>query len=78
MQTIAGRSINELFRRHLLPIGLAFHGGMEVIAYEWGAPTYLDNDAPDAIAHQTITDVYSRYANAIPLQTSYDYGTMNE
>ena len=27
MQTTAGRSINELFRSHLFPIGLTFHGG---------------------------------------------------
>ena len=39
MQTIAGRSINELWRSHLFQIGLTFHGGMEVIGYEWGAPT---------------------------------------
>ena len=78
MQTIAGRSINELFRSHLFPIGLTFHGGMEVIGYEWGAPTYLNKDAPDAIAQDTIAEGYSRYANGFPSHRAYDYGTMND
>ena len=78
MQTIAGRSINELFRSHLFPIGLTFHGGMEVIGYEWGAPTYLDKDAPDALAQDTIAGAYSRYANGFPHHQAYDYGTMND
>jgi hypothetical protein len=78
MQTIAGRSINELFRSHLFPIGLTFHGGMEVIGYEWGAPTYLNKDAPDAVAQNTIAEGYSRYANGFPQHRAYDYGTMND
>eukprot|EP00804_Cyclotella_cryptica_P001296 CCRYP_017910-RA/>CCRYP_017910-RA protein AED:0.11 eAED:0.17 QI:0/0/0/1/0/0.33/3/0/709 len=78
MQTIAGRSINELFRSHLFPIGLTFHGGMEVIGYEWGAPTYLNKDAPDALAQDTIANAYSRYANGFPHHRAYDYGTMND
>lgn len=78
MQTIAGRSINELFRSHLFPIGLTFHGGMEVVSYEWGAPTYLNKDAPDAAAQDAIASAYSRYANGFPGHVPYDYGTMND
>ncbi|KAL7534566.1 hypothetical protein ACHAXR_005959, partial [Thalassiosira sp. AJA248-18] len=78
MQTTAGRSINELFRSHLFPIGLTFHGGMEVIGYEWGAPTYLHKDAPDAIAQHTIAGAYSRYANGFSGHAPYDFGTMND
>eukprot|EP00571_Detonula_confervacea_P003463 CAMPEP_0172329022 /NCGR_PEP_ID=MMETSP1058-20130122/60661_1 /TAXON_ID=83371 /ORGANISM="Detonula confervacea, Strain CCMP 353" /LENGTH=871 /DNA_ID=CAMNT_0013046167 /DNA_START=25 /DNA_END=2640 /DNA_ORIENTATION=- len=78
MQTIAGRSINELFRSHLFPIGLTFHGGMEVIGYEWGAPTYLNKDAPDAIAQNTIASAYSKYANGFHGHSAYDFGTMND
>ena len=29
-----------MFRRHVFQVGITFHGGMEAIAYEWGAPTY--------------------------------------
>jgi len=78
MQTIAGRSINELFRSHLFPIGLTFHGGMEVIGYEWGAPTYLNKDAPGEVAQRTIASAYSRYANGFKGHTPYDFGTMND
>ena len=78
MQTVAGRSINELFRSHLFPIGLTFHGGMEVIGYEWGAPTYLNKDAPGAIAQRTIASAYSRYANGFEGHRPYDFGTMND
>ncbi|KAL7433171.1 hypothetical protein ACHAXM_003516 [Skeletonema potamos] len=78
MQTIAGRSINELWRSHLFQIGLTFHGGMEVIGYEWGAPTYLNLDAPDALAQEQIAQAYSRYSNGFPGHVAYDYGTMND
>ena len=39
-QSATGRVVNELFRRHIFQVGITFHGGMEAIAYEWGAPTY--------------------------------------
>lgn len=78
MQTIAGRSINELFRSHLFPVGLTFHGGMEVIAYEWGAPTYLGKDSPDSGAQRDVASAYSRYANGFAGHAPYDYGTMND
>jgi len=78
MQTIAGRSINELWRSHLFQIGLTFHGGMEVIGYEWGAPTYLNLDAPDALAQNEIASAYSRYSNGFPGHLAYDFGTMND
>ncbi|KAL7450557.1 hypothetical protein ACHAWC_002466 [Mediolabrus comicus] len=78
MQTIAGRSINELWRAHLFQIGLTFHGGMEVIGYEWGAPTYLNYNAPDALAQEQIANAYSRYSNGFHGHAAYDYGTMND
>jgi hypothetical protein len=33
MQTIAARTINELFRLHMFQLSFTFHGGMEVIGY---------------------------------------------
>ncbi|KAL3769563.1 hypothetical protein ACHAWU_005515 [Discostella pseudostelligera] len=78
MRTIAGRSINELFRSHLFPIGLTFHGGMEVIGYEWGAPSHLNEVAPDALAQNTIASAYSRYADGFNGHVPYDFGTMND
>ena len=78
MQTIAARSINELYRSHLFSIGLTFHGGMEVIAYEWGAPSYMNKDAPDNRAQDDIASAYSRYANSFTGHGAYEYGTMND
>ena len=50
MQTIAGRTINEIFREHMFQISLTFHGGTEVVSYEWGAPTYNKKLSPDDVA----------------------------
>eukprot|EP00871_Galdieria_phlegrea_P002684 jgi/Galph1/3416/GphlegSOOS_G2081.1 len=36
MQTVAARTINELFHRHLFQMLLTFHGGTNVLGYEWG------------------------------------------
>ncbi len=58
MQTIAGRSINELFRRHLFQIALTFHGGMEVVSYEWGAPSYSGKISPGKIHLLLFMKVY--------------------
>lgn len=43
MQTIAGRTFNEVFRQHMFQLSLTFHGGTEVIAYEWGKQTLTTN-----------------------------------
>lgn len=51
---------------------------MEVIGYEWGAPTYLNKNAPDAIAQNVIAGAYSRYANGFSGHVPYDFGTMND
>lgn len=78
MQTIAGRSINEVFRDHLFQLSLTFHGGMEVIGYEWGAPTYSDYLSPDDTAQKEISAGYSRFAGRFGDTPSYQTGTMNE
>ncbi|KAA8497211.1 Carboxypeptidase D [Porphyridium purpureum] len=36
MQTFAARAINELFRAHMFQLMITFHGGTNVIGYEWG------------------------------------------
>ena len=40
MQTITGRTVNEIYRDHLFQLSLTFHAGMEIVSYEWGAPTW--------------------------------------
>jgi Zinc carboxypeptidase len=74
MQTIAGRTLNEIFQRHMFQLSLTFHGGMEVVGYEWGAPSYLDKTSPDDIAQHAIAAAYSRYAGGFGHTKAYDFG----
>jgi hypothetical protein len=77
MQTIAGRTINELFRSHLFQMSLTFHAGTEVVAYEWGAYPYK-NFSPDDTAQRDIANSYSHYAGDFDGTPLYRTGTMNE
>jgi hypothetical protein len=78
MQTIGGRTLNEVFREHMFQLSLTFHGGMEVVAYEWGAPTYLESLSPDDEAQSQIASAYSRFGGGWENSHPYDYGTMND
>ena len=79
MQTIAGRTVNELFQRHLFQMSLTFHAGTEVVGYEWGAFPYLPtNLSPDDAAQVEISSGYSRFAGGFDGTKSYETGTMNE
>ena len=78
MRTVAGRSLNEIFRDHMFQLSLTYHGGMEVIGYEWGAPTYLNYLSPDDTAQAEIAAAYSRYGGAFKSSPAYKYGTMND
>jgi hypothetical protein len=78
MQTIAGRTLNEIYRDHLFQLAFTFHAGMEVVAYEWGAPTWLNHFSPDDVAQETIASAYSRYGGGWSKSKPYNYGTMND
>jgi len=78
MQTIAGRTLNEVFREHMFQLSLTFHGGTEVIGYEWGAPSYLHKWSPDDQAQAEIAHAYSRFAGGWSGTRPYDVGTMND
>ena len=77
MVTIAARTLNEVFREHMFQLSLTFHGGMEIIAYEWGAPTYDQVDSPDDTAQKQIAAAYSRYAGGWKETEPYQIGAMN-
>ena len=36
MRTIAARSINEIWRHHVVQLAITFHGGDHLIAWPWG------------------------------------------
>jgi hypothetical protein len=79
MQTIAGRTLNEVFREHLFQLSLTFHGGMEVIGYEWGAPTWLGKGpSPDDTAQAQIATAYADFAGRWTTTQPYEHGTMND
>jgi len=57
---------------------VTFHGGMEAVAYEWGAPSHSET-APDAVSQAQISDLYARYGGSISSESpQYPTGTMNE
>lgn len=78
MQTIAGRTLNEIYREHMFQLALTFHAGMEVVAYEWGAPSWLNHLSPDDEAQSQIAAGYSRYGGGWAKSRPYNYGTMND
>jgi hypothetical protein len=78
MQTIAGRTLNEIYREHMFQLALTFHAGTEVVGYEWGAPSWLNHLAPDDEAQQQIGSGYSRYGGGWSKSRPYPYGTMND
>jgi hypothetical protein len=41
MQTIASRTLNELFREDIFQFCFYFHGGVELIGYTWGNDSYM-------------------------------------
>jgi len=67
MQTIAGRTLNEVFREHMIQLSLTFHGGMEVVANEWGATTFLNYGTPEYTSQHDIASesAYSQYGGGV-------------
>ena len=78
MRTIAGRTVNEIYREHMFQLALTFHGGMEVVAYEWGAPSWYDHISPDDEAQSQIGGAYSQYGGGWSHSKPYKHGTMND
>lgn len=81
MVTVAARAVNELFRTHLFRILITFHGGTNVIAYEWGDMTHCEQynckPAPDALIMDALAKRLSAYAGpAGPFEGAYPTGTM--
>ena len=60
----------------MFQLALTFHGGMEVVAYEWGAPTWLDHFSPDDEAQSQIAAAYSRFGGGWSTSKPYNFGTM--
>ena len=83
MLTIAARSLNELYRAHLLQLVITFHGGMQAIAYNWGSFNYYSGKphrSPDDTSQRGIAEQMSRFAGTgnVAGQRLYPTSTMND
>ena len=83
MQSIAARTINEVFRDDMFRIALSYHGGIEVLAYEWGTPSRYFGSCPDLHSQSAITDSARAYAGNFTTDDPingriYRVGDMNE
>jgi len=79
MQTTAARALNELFRRHLFQLSITYHGGMVMIAYEWGSPNHPSGQdvSPDNAAQLGLAKAMSQYGGKGVTSSNYPYGTLN-
>jgi Zinc carboxypeptidase len=82
MQTIAARTMNELFRHYLVSNSLTFHGGIELLGYEWGSPSHFGKLSPDDVAQDQLAHSYSVYGGNFVGEDGEDhpdylYGDMN-
>lgn len=78
MQSIAARTLNEIYRDHMIQMSLTFHGGMEAIAYEWGATSWgYSTLSPDDKGQYDVSAAFSRIAGGFGTTPVYEYGDMN-
>ena len=77
MESIAGRTINEVFRDDMFRIGLTFHAGIALIGYEWGNPSHTAYKSPDDTAQNQLAAAMSSYGGPVDGQ-NYHYGQMND
>jgi Zinc carboxypeptidase len=82
MQSIAARTLNELFRHYLISNSFTFHGGTELLGYEWGNPSHFGSLSPDDVAQDQLARSYSVYGGSFRGEDGEDhpdymYGDMN-
>jgi hypothetical protein len=62
----------------MFQLSLTFHGGMEVIGYEWGAPSYKASVSPDDFAQHQVASAYSHFGGGWKDSAPYKFGNMND
>lgn len=78
MRTIAGRTCNELFLDHLFQMSMTFHGGIELIGFEWGALVMPGNKiSPDDNGQRILSSAMAEYAGELSSNELYTSGDMN-
>lgn len=87
MQTMAGRAINEAFREHIFRMAITFHGGANVIAYQWGDTKHCAGyprncrngwTSSDHASMSAVGRAMSRYAGRSPSEGLYAHGACND
>mmetsp|Transcript_38773 Transcript_38773/g.75696 ORF Transcript_38773/g.75696 Transcript_38773/m.75696 type:complete len:686 (+) Transcript_38773:199-2256(+) len=80
MQTVAARSINEVVRESLFQLSVVFHGGITMIAYEWGSFTHplKFGLSPDDEGQNQIGTGLSDYCGSFSTSRKYPVGSINE
>eukprot|EP01138_Halocafeteria_seosinensis_P014406 gb/GECG01014707.1/.p1 GENE.gb/GECG01014707.1/~~gb/GECG01014707.1/.p1 ORF type:complete len:801 (+),score=53.43 gb/GECG01014707.1/:1-2403(+) len=79
MKTMLARAVNEVWKDHVFQIAITFHGGMQAIAYEWGAATHTryNSRSPDETSQSTISSAMSNFAGSLKGKR-YPVGRMNQ
>jgi hypothetical protein len=75
MQTIAARTINEIFREHIFQLALSFHSGGGGIGYSWGSPSWLEAISPDNRSQNQVAEAYSTVAGG---WSRYKFGQITD
>jgi len=79
MVTVAGRSMNEVFRSHVFTLAITYHGGDNIVGYEWGDRSHCHESggrctskgraswiSADNAAQKAVASAMRDYAGVIP------------
>lgn len=87
MQTMAGRAINEVFREFIFSMSITFHGGANVIAYQWGDTKHCQGYprncrtgyiSSDDKMMRSVGTAMSKFASNSPSEGPYQAGPCND
>jgi Zinc carboxypeptidase len=78
MRSVAARSLNELFRDDQFQMAVTFHAGMEMIGFQWGAESYMNDPvSPDDQGQYEVARAMSQFSGSFPGTPQYPYGISN-
>jgi len=79
METVAARTVNEIFRDHMFQLAITFHSSESSaaggVSYQWGAHTFRGASSPDDEALKQLASGYARYGGALLEQGFAEYAT---
>lgn len=83
MQTVAARTLNELFRVHLFRVTITFHAGTNALGYEWGDMSHCEGPkckpSPDThVMHALAQRMSSNAGPAGAHEDPYPIGDMGK